>query len=485
MTTADEHARILLSAVIPDRRDLLDVALRHLTPEHFPDLVLRNLFVFASRYSERTASPLTRQALADMLRGRADTGRALLYLETFDALHASQHDEADFRWSLHQLRELAAERATGEALTQAMEILNHGADGDKGERLHGHAAARHHVLSRFAEIDRNLAMQEAPEGDMRAEADEVLTEYDQGAADRAAGINTGVDFGIPTLDAKVNGLHNGELVLVVGYTNEGKTHLAVQLAWHAAVMQQTNVVIFTTETVRGTVRRRLISRHSCLDVFGIEGGLNSAAIKNFTLTPDERRRLDRVVTDLRDNPDYGRIYIAQVPRGATVATLEAKLTRLQRMFPVGLVVMDSLYHLKGERRRQTDREELAGILKDAKQLATTFDDGRGVPIVSPWQVSRQARLEARQTQSYSNNALSETAEASNSPDLVISLLAPLDNESRTAPLKMQVMKARDGEKCNAIDVEVDYAVSRFTAKGGINHAASHQIISGDYASLLG
>ncbi len=465
MASASEHGRTVLAAIIPDRRDLLDRALRHLVPGHFPDPTLAVLFQMLERYAEVTGAIITRPALGDLLRAAsADAGKVALFEETYDLLASVPADEASFRWSLQQLRELAAERATSEALTQAMHVLTRGLEDHRGDLMRGHHAARQHLLSRFAEIDRDLAMQESPEGDMRTEGQDMLGEYARREAIRRSGLNAGIRFGIPTLDAKVDGINPGELALLAGYSNEGKTSAMVQLSWSAAVEQGRNVVILTTETVRDQVRRRILARHSCLPHFGLPRGLNSRDIKLGTLSEEHKAALAAVVTDFTANPAYGRVWITQVPRGATIGYIESKLTRYQRMFPIDLVVMDYLALLKAEKRRNTDREELGSILKDAKQLATGHNDGNGVAFVSPWQVSRTARFEAERTGSYTPAALSETAEATNSPDLIVSLLAPLDNHARTAKLKMQVMKNRDGETAGSIEVMVDYATSCFALR---------------------
>ncbi len=462
MTSATEHGERLLAAIIPDRRDLLDRALRHLTGTHFVDPVHRTLFQLLERYAEVTGAIITRGALEDLLRrGRADAGKIAQYTEMYDLLAGSVADEADFRWSLEQLRELAAERATAEALTHGMEVLTRGAESERGEPLRGHVDARTRVLQRFAEIDRDLSMMEAPEGDMRHEGDDILADYATRKAARQHGRSTGVMFGIPQLDDKIDGINPGELGLIVGYTSEGKTSLIVQLAWYACVGQGRNVVVLTTETLRPQVRRRLTSRHSCLDRFDIPDGINSKHIKNGTLDPEQERQLATVVADFTNNPGYGACYLVQVPRAATIGYIESKLIRIQRQFHIDLVIMDYLALLKPDRRRQSDREELGGILKEAKQLATTFNDGAGVPFVSPWQVNRTNRELAEKTGYYTAQALSETAEASNSADLIVSLLAPLDNDKRVCTLKMQVMKNRDGEKAQGIEVVVDYATSRF------------------------
>lgn len=465
MTTASEHSRTLLSAIIPHRRDLLDVALRHLTADHFPERTLGNLFVMLERYAEVTGAVLTRAALVDMLESaRADAGKIALYSETYDLLHDTAVDEAAFRWALDQIRELAADRATNAALTEGMQILTRGLENERGELIRGHGAARAAVLSRFAEIDRDLALQDAPEGDAGSEGGDIIAEYTARESARLSGRSLGVEFGVPALDNRVGGLTNGDLALVLAFTSEGKTHLCVQLAWNAAVVQGLNVVFLTTETVRATVRRRLICRHSALEHFGIAGGgLNSRDLKNGTLTDIQRGQLADVVADWSRNPAYGRRWISQVPRGATIGYIQSKLTRIQRLFPIDLAIMDSLYLLRPDKRRNTTREELADMLKESKQLATGFNDGNGVPLLSPWQVSRAARLEAGRTGSYDNSSQSETAEAANSPDLVISLLAPDDNTQRVATLRGQLVKARDGERASPFDLRVDYATSRFSS----------------------
>ncbi len=483
MPSATDHAEKLLAAIIPDRRDLLDRALRHLTTEHFTDPVHRNLFILLERYAEVTGAVITRDAVEDHLRrSRSDAGKIAQYIEVYDLLVALPSDEADFRWSLNQLRDLAADRSTREALTRGMEILTRGVDTDKGDTLRGHLEARTAVLQSFAEIDRNLSMMEAPEGDMRAEGDDILADYALAEANNLHGRASGIPFGIPALDDKLGGVRPGELALVAGYTSEGKTSLVVQLAWNAAVSGH-NVVVLTTETLRSQVRRRIIARHSCVEAFDIRSGatigLNSKLIKDGTLSERQKAQLSAVVADFTRNPGYGSCYIVQVPRQASISYIEAKLVRIQRQLDIELVIMDYLALLKPDRKRQSDREELGNILKEAKQLATTFNDGAGVPFVSPWQVNRTNREIAERTGAYTPQALSETAEASNSPDVIVTLLAPLDNDKRICPLRMQILKARDAEKANNIEISVDYATSRFfTADHTVNPFGEDALING-------
>lgn len=465
MASASEHAQNVLSAIIPNRRDLLEKALRQLTPEHFPERVQSRLFAMLQRYSDYTAGGvLPQKFLDDNLRGRAEPGQVELFLETYQLYEANRVEDAEFAWSVEQLRELAAEKATGEAITEAMEILRNGKQ-IGADTLRGHEDARGRILEAFQEIDRDLTMQDAPEGDIRTERNEILEDYAQRKHAREKGTSSGILFGVEELDRKVGGMQAGELVLIAGYSSDGKTSLCVQAAWHAAIEQKKNVVFLTTETLRPQVRRKLISRHSKMTQFDLPEGLNSRDLKAGTLPAEQEEMLRAVVDDMTKNPAYGKLYVAQVPISATIPSITQRLYRIQRQFNIDIVFMDYLALLHSEVRRQTSREELAGIVKAAKLLSVSFDDSRGFPLVSPWQVTREARAEAENLGMYTSRATAETAEATNSADIIVGMLAPTDNTNRYADMSVQVLKHRDGETVNGLQVEVDYATSWFRSKG--------------------
>ncbi len=463
MADATAHSKVVLSAIIPGRRDLLDRALQHLTPAHFPDRTYATIFTLLERYAERTGAVLKLSALEDMLRDK-DAGTQKLYTETYATLEETLTEEADFLWSVQELRDLAAEKATGEALADSMEILRNGKQLRTGETIKGHRDARATILESFANIDRELTMQEAPEGDIRTEKIDILQEYADRKTALEQGTARGIQFGITELDAKIGGMQNGDLVLSVGYSSDGKTSLCVQAAWSAAVEQGKNVVFLTTETLRPQVRRKLVARHSKYPIFELPEGLNTRDLKSGTLTLSQEEKFQEIVSDFTNNQSYGKVYVAQVPRNATIASIEQRLYRIQRMFHIDLVICDYLALLKADVRRVDDRQEMNSIINEAKQLAATFNDGLGVPFMSPWQVNRAQRDIAEKVGFYTLSALAETAVATNTADLIISILAPVDNTNRYVELKGQVLKNRDGETSNSLLMDVDYATSWFRSK---------------------
>lgn len=471
--TALDHSKVVLGAILPHRDDLLLRALEHLTVDHFPEQQYKALFLLMERYLETTGGVLTKAALNDQLtRNNVDAGKIALYETTYDVLTELQVDDHDFKWSVEQLKDISAAKQTAEALTEGMEILNRGVKSSKGEDLFGHNDARAHILTKFADIDRNLSMQESPEGDSRQEADEIWAELKNPVS------TGGIRFGIPALDSRIDGLQNGELDLIVGYTSSGKSTLSsTQLPWSAAIEQGKNVVILTTETLRPQIRRRLIARHSRLEMFGLEEGINSRQLKSEAfMTAEQRKILPDIIDDYTTNPAYGKLVIVQVPRNATISSCEGKVNRYLREFDVNLVVIDSINLLKPDRRFTSRREELAATLQEAKQFATTFADGRGVPVVSPWQTNRDSWKSAQDAGYYNSSALAETSEASASSDIVITILEPMKKE-RYSDVNVQVVKNRDGETVNSIELTVDYATSYWTEERGVS--------SGNIGSLMG
>jgi replicative DNA helicase len=473
VTSPAEHAEVVLSAILPQRPDLLEVLLERLTPDHFTEPTHAFMFKLLLWYSNQTAGGvLSRRGLEDILEQRkVDAGRQANFLEMYDLLAGNSVPDVEFTWSISQLRSIRAERLTKEAIANGLEVLRKGpSDEDDEEEIKaGHEAARKLVIEAFTEIDAELNQQDAPGGDLKEEKDDLVGDYFERKKAREAGLTTGIQFGIKAVDDVLGGLQPGDLCFTVGYSSDGKTSVCTQLAWNAMVTQGKNVVFLTTETSRTVVRRKLLARHSKLERFELTDGLNTRDLKNGTLTENEEAALPRIATDFARNPDYGHLWIQQVPNNATMASIEAFLYRIQRLWNIDLVIFDYLALLDSGKRRNSDREELSGNIKLAKRLGTTFDNGRGVPFVSPWQVNRMARDNAAKVGYYTSAALAETAEATNSADVILSLLAEeSERENRHRTVKFQILKNRDGATANHIDVLADYATSAFQSKNSGN-----------------
>lgn len=447
-----DHAKLVLAGVIGNKdygkKNLL-YAFQHLQDEHFQVETQRTLFTLLQRYYDMTNGIITREMVVDLLtRNGLDIAKVLLFEELYEEIRSLQVPHHEFKYAVNALRDLRAERLTGEALTVSVEILDRGVEIGKEEKK-GHKAAREYLYAQLSEIDKLGSLEIAPEGDMREEGQEMLKEY----ADRKSGkMQTGIRVGISSVDANFSGFSNGDLSLVCGYTGEGKSQVVCQIAWDAAIMQGKNVFFATSETVRASIRRRILARHSRLPQFDFPGGLNSKDIKNGTLTPRQEEVQNDVISDLNTGT-YGKLFITQIPRGGTLSFLEARLNRQAADWKVDLVIIDYLALLRPEVKRAIEREEFTQIIKDAKVLATSHDDGRGVPVISPWAMSQAAWKAALLVNAYGLANLSDTSEAEKSSDVIISLLRKPEEPSE---VKLQFLKVRDGDVPVPSTLEVDY-----------------------------
>ena len=326
MADAKEHGAAVLAAIIPGRMDLLDKAFKNLTEEHFPDPVQQNIFRLLHRYAGATNSVLPLKHLDDLISRKKDNSSFVILRETYQALAKQSVPESEFTWSMGQLREHYAETKTEEALVEARELLKSADPEETG--MTRHEAARQHLQEAMVAIERGMQMAASPEGLLNEEQDELLDDYSQRKAARESGKTNAIRFGIEELDRKTGGMQPGELVMSAAYSGEGKTTLTIQASWSAAVEQGKNVVFFSTETVREQIRRKIIARHSRLEKFGLPQGLNTRDLKNGTLSPEEEEIYEKVVDDFTNNPAYGRIYIVQVPRSASITSLDHQLRRL-------------------------------------------------------------------------------------------------------------------------------------------------------------
>lgn len=467
-----EHSAIVLGGVLPSRKDLLSVALLQLNPELFVNEVHRNIFVFLQRFYDRAGGVMPLPIFTAALESSdIETAKVLAYTQAFKTLVEMEVPEPDFRWALGELQNDFAKRQTGIIIATGMQILERGYDVGQ-DFLKGHEDARRFIAAEVHKLDRLGSTDAAPEGNIFSEADAIMQEY---VSRRDSKTSLGIMTGIHSIDRVAGGFQNGEMTLVCAYTNQGKSQFVTQTAWDASVMQGKNVLFATSETVRGTAIRRIISRHSRLPQFGKPGGLNSSDLKRGKLTREDEKILAAVLDDWKNNPNYGQLNIVQVPRGATLDYVDQRLRQFGLEVGCDLVIEDYLALLTADVRRTNEREEFNTILKNAKLMAVSHNNGVGVPLISPWAMKQDAFKEALRTRRYYLANLSDTSEAEKSSDQIIALFR--DPES-TSEMQIQWLKMRDEAIPPIHMLEIDFrstyigaqsSASSFGMEGATNH----------------
>lgn len=269
-------------------------------------------------------------------------------------------------------------------------------------------------------------------------------------------VKAGIKYGFAPFDDLTGGGQYGELALVAGYTNEGKSQFLVNVVWNAVVMQCKNVVVYNGEMMPKQYKRRLVCRHSHHPKFNISGGLSYDDIKFGRLDESQFKKLQDVVADLKNNEDYGKVHIHGISQSDYAASICSSVESLSST-RIDMVVVDYLGLVPpspGVRRGR--REEMSETVRQFKKYAQSAYDGEGVYVLAAFQTNRAGRERAEENGFYDLRALEETAEAEKAADTIVWMLRTLELEE-TNEVKCGVMKARDSARLAEFYLYTDFA----------------------------
>ena len=371
------------------------------------------------------------------------------YLQMYRTLQAEPVPADKFRYYISRHVNACRDVRLAEALASSMQTLSGQTDQDQG----GYEAAREILRKELAFLD-TYSNSSIPKGNIRDEYTDIVSDANPSQQDLSVGSLTGFS----QVDALTMGGQKGELWVVGAYTGEGKSQALMNMSYYSSVYQKRNNVIISAEMPKDQYRRRIIVRHSMNAAFGLEDGIDYEKVKKKQLTPEEFAAFKNVAYDFTHNPAYGNYYIIQVPHNATVALIRAELNKVQAMFNVDGVYIDYASILQPSRNRGSRREEVDEILKDIKQLALDFNDGKGLFVCTAWQITQNAREKAERTGFYTLRDFSETSGATRTADCIMWLLRR-EQEIVEHEVRCGVLKYRDGDSNMKFNLYEDYRVS--------------------------
>ena len=177
-----------------------------------------------------------------------------------------------------------------------------------------------------------------------------------------------------------------------------------------------------------------------------------------------------------------------MPPDGMVDYVHAKAAQYNRLNPIDLIIIDSINLLRLPGKIEGKRIMLEDMLQNFKRFASSFDGGRGVAIVSPWQMSRNAWYEAKESGgTYTMASLSDTSEAEKSSSQIISIFKE-DNDNADGRLNIQVLKNRSGREMSKVSYPYDYRNSYIGDASDVSQGSSaksnNQQSINDIASFL-
>lgn len=246
----------------------------------------------------------------------------------------------------------------------------------------------------------------------------------------------GIYTGLEPIDKVCGGLKNTELMLVCAFTSQGKTTFSMYSGYRA-INAGWNVGVISLEQTHDEIRRQIYVKHTCNvkweshpEFADLVGTISVEKVAAGLLTSEQKTFYFAAMDDLVNNKEYGRFFLKQPERPlTTVADIEFLAMQWQQELrssgrDLELLIIDyiSLLGLPKEERSRDQNENLNTIVKQLKSLCLTFNNGKGIRMISPWQSNRKGWEEAKSNDGvYYLTALSNAHEAERSPDIVIAI----------------------------------------------------------------
>ena len=177
----------------------------------------------------------------------------------------------------------------------------------------------------------------------------------------------GTQTGFSALDRVLAGLGKSDLVLVGARPGMGKTSFALNIATNVAKQTKKTVCIFSLEMSADQLVNRVLSS---------EALVNSYSLRTGELAPTDWENLARAAGELA-----GCDILIDDTSGMTVTAMKAKLRRVKNL---GMVVIDYLGLMTGDKHTDNRVQEVSEISRSLKIMAKELM----VPIVCCAQLSR-------------------------------------------------------------------------------------------------
>lgn len=182
---------------------------------------------------------------------------------------------------------------------------------------------------------------------------------------------TGLTTGYTDLDAMLSGFQKSDFVLLAARPSMGKTALALNIAFNAALKDKAKVAIFSLEMSNNQLNQRMLSFISGIDL----GKIISGKLE----TSDDWTRLSDAIT-LANSLD---MRIDDTP-GISLTELRSKCRRMKMEHGLDLIVIDYLQLMTANSKAENRQQEISTISRGLKALAKEMN----CPVFSLGQLSR-------------------------------------------------------------------------------------------------
>jgi replicative DNA helicase len=184
------------------------------------------------------------------------------------------------------------------------------------------------------------------------------------------GAMTGVPTGFADLDALLNGLHPGQLIVVAGRPGLGKSTVSLDFVRYASVRHGLASAIFSLEMSKVEIVMRVLSAEARVGLHALRSG---------QLSDEDWTKLARRMGEISEAP----MFIDDSPN-LTMMEIRAKARRLRQRHDLKLLVVDYLQLMTSPKKVESRQQEVSELSRGLKLLAKEVD----CPVVAVAQLNR-------------------------------------------------------------------------------------------------
>ncbi|MCG2725412.1 MAG: replicative DNA helicase [Elusimicrobia bacterium] len=246
----------------------------------------------------------------------------------------------------------------------------------------------------------------------------------------------GVPTGFKRYDEMTGGFQQSELSILAARPSQGKTAMALNIAYHAAIKskKKTVIAIFSLEMDKNAVFERMVCSSAMADI---------AAVRRGSFSREVFPSLTRAISEMGSSSiwidDASNLDILDI-RNRTRKLASQLKNKGQEL---GLVIIDYLQLIRGSGRRESRQQEVSEISRLLKDLAKSLK----IPVLALSQLNRRSEDKGREGGRPQLSDLRESGALEQDADVVALIWREhfySDDPALAAQAKLIIAKQRNG-----------------------------------------
>lgn len=235
---------------------------------------------------------------------------------------------------------------------------------------------------------------------------------------------SGISCGLMDLDRMLSGFQNSDLIILAGRPSMGKTTLAINIAYNAAVEFKKEFDEKGIKRSVGFFSLEMPANQISAKILSIETGLSTDKFRKGEIKDQDFEKIVNIASKISNIP----LFIDDTP-ALTISAIKTRIRRLIKQENLSFIIIDYLQLVRGikENSKMNRVLEISEITQGLKAIAKEFN----IPIIALSQLSRL--VEQRDDKRPQLSDLRESGSIEQDADIVMFIFRESYYEERKKP----------------------------------------------------